>query len=346
MDYKKAGVDIEAGNKAARIIGRLAKRTFNERVVRELGSFGGFYDISELGISNPVLVASTDSIGTKLLVARKAGKYKGLGYDIVNHCVNDIAVCGASPLFFMDYFAASNLSVEIIEEIMEGMTEALMEVNCPLIGGETAELPDLYAPGDFDLAGFIAGVVDRNSIIDGSSTSKHDKIIVLPSNGLHTNGYTLARKVVFDILGLEPAFTPSQLEQPIGDELLLPHTCYLEAIKAVKTLARGIAHITGGGLLDNVARILPDNCNAVIDVSFIPIPPIFSIIQRAGSIPSDEMYHVFNMGAGLAIIVSKHDLQKALSAISSSGFQAILCGEIADGEKQVELQNLPQFPSS
>ncbi|MBD3233135.1 MAG: phosphoribosylformylglycinamidine cyclo-ligase [candidate division Zixibacteria bacterium] len=346
MDYKKAGVDIEAGNKAARIIGKLAKKTFNERVVRELGSFGGFYDISELDISKPVLVSSTDGIGTKLLVAQKAGKYKGLGYDIVNHCVNDIAVCGATPLFFMDYFATSHLSDEIIEEIMEGMTEALMEINCPLIGGETAELPDLYAPGDFDLAGFITGVVDRDSIIDGSSISKYDKIIVIPSNGLHTNGYTLARKVVFDILGLEVKFIPPQLEQSIGDELLVPHTSYLEAIKAVKTFAKGIAHITGGGLLDNIARILPENCNAVIDVSFIPIPPIFNIIQRAGSIPSDEMYHVFNMGAGLAVVVSKDNLQKALSALSSAGFQAILCGEIVEGDRQVELNNLPQFSSS
>ncbi|MBD3170034.1 MAG: phosphoribosylformylglycinamidine cyclo-ligase [candidate division Zixibacteria bacterium] len=338
MDYRKAGVDISAGNEAAKRIGKLARSTFNERVVREVGGFGGFFSIEKLGVENPVLVSSSDGIGTKLLVARLAGKYDSIGEDLVNHCINDIACCGAVPLFFMDYFAISGLKPTTAEDIISGMVKSLAKYNCPLIGGETAEMPDLYSPGDFDLAGFIVGVVNRESIIDGSAIKPGGKIIALPSNGLHTNGYTLARKVLFGMAGFEVFSRVDSIDNTVGEELLLPHICYLDAISKVKDFARGIAHITGGGLKDNIIRILPEKCRAEMDLEGIKVPPIFDIIQRSGSIENDEMYRAFNMGVGLVIIVDDPDVDRAMGRVKEAGFNPVISGEIASGNRDVILK--------
>ena len=312
MDYRKAGVDISAGNEAARRIGELARKTFNKRVIRGIGSFGGFYSLTGLDFKKPVMVTSVDGIGTKLIVARMAGKYFNLGGDLVNHCINDIASCGAQPLFFMDYFATANLNPALLSEIVDGMTDALEKVGCPLIGGETAEMPDLYSPGDFDIAGFIVGIVDEDSIVDGASITHGDKIIVIPSNGLHTNGYTLARKALFELAGFDTSSLIEPLGSALGEELLKPHTCYLEPLQKLKGIVKGISHITGGGLIDNIIRILPENCRVKIDTSSIEVPLIFDVIQRAGSIKISEMYRVFNMGAGLAVVVDAKDLPVAI----------------------------------
>ncbi|PJA29410.1 MAG: phosphoribosylformylglycinamidine cyclo-ligase [candidate division Zixibacteria bacterium CG_4_9_14_3_um_filter_46_8] len=340
MDYREAGVDIEAGNAVAKAIARLAKNTFNSRVVRGLGSFGGFFDISKLEIKKPVLVSSTDGVGTKLLVAQMTGHFRNLGKDIVNHCVNDIACCGARPLFFMDYFASSHLKPETVLEVIAGMTEALGEVGCPLVGGETAEMPDLYSPGDFDIAGFIVGVVDLDNIIDGHGIIAGDKILILPSNGLHTNGYTLARKALFETAGFETSFILPPLEHSLGDELLKPHPCYLEPLRRLGIWAKGIAHITGGGLHDNIIRILPEDCCALVDISQIPVPPIFEIIRRAGAIEDEEMYRVFNMGAGLVVIIDKNKCAEAIEQIRTAGFEPIVAGEITSARRDVILQGL------
>jgi len=340
VDYREAGVDIKAGDDAASVVGKLASTTFNERVLKSIGGFGGFFSIADLGIEKPVLVSSADGIGTKLLVARMAGNYSHLGEDIVNHCINDIACCGAHPMFFLDYFATAHLKQEVIMEIVSGISEALKKVNCPLIGGETAEMPDLYSPGDFDIAGFIVGVVDRDKIIDGSQIKPGDKVIVLPSNGLHTNGFTLARRALFDMAGFEISSIIPPLTGSLAESLLKPHTCYLDSILKMNGLISGLAHITGGGLRGNIKRILPENCQAEIEVSLIKIPQIFELIRRAGTIAIDEMYNVFNMGAGMAVVVNSLNLDKALIRIRESGIEPIVAGEIVRGEKSVVLKGL------
>jgi phosphoribosylformylglycinamidine cyclo-ligase len=342
LDYRKAGVDIAAGNLAARRIGELARKTFNERVIRDIGAFGGFYSLADLDMADPVLVTSTDSIGTKVIVARMAEKYRGLGMDIVNHCINDIACCGARPVFFMDYFATSHLKPEILLEIVEGMTDALARYGCALIGGETAEMPDLYPPGEFDMAGFIGGLVDRDKVIDGSGIVPGDKILVLPSNGLHTNGYSLARKVLFREGGFEISAMVEPLESTLAEQLLKPHTCYLDALLAMDGMIKGIAHITGGGLRDNIRRILPEKCRAEVDAALIKIPSIFDIIRRAGSIDYDEMYNVFNMGAGMAVVVDGESAAPAVDRANKAGFEAISAGVIAEGERDVVIKNIPE----
>jgi len=341
LDYREAGVDVSVGNKIAKNIAKIARKSHNHRVVKELGGFGGFFSIKGLGYNSPVLVSSADGIGTKLLIARKAGVYRNLGLDIVHHCINDIACCGAKPLFFLDYFASSVLNAETVETIVGGMADALKEADCPLVGGETAEMPDLYSPGDFDIAGFIVGVVDRESIIDGSAIKPGDSVIILPSNGLHTNGFTLARKALFDKAGLSITSIIPPLNNTLGEELLKPHISYLNPILKISRLVNGLAHITGGGLKDNISRILPDNCRAIIDLSVIPIPPIFDIIQKAGSIEMSEMYKVFNMGAGLAIVVGSDKKEEVLELIKDSGFEPMEAGYITSGEREVILEGIP-----
>ena len=294
--YKKAGVDIAAKNISNRLIGDVVSKTFRPEVVGGAGFFGGMYEFK--GYKNPVLVSSTDSVGTKTKIAIALDRYDTVGIDIVNHCVNDIFTSGASPIFFLDYIGIGKLVPDKVAGIVEGLAKACAAVDCVLIGGETAELTDVYSGKDYDLAGFVVGVVEKDRIIDGSKIVDGDILLGLPSNGLHTNGYTLARKVFGD--------TPDalnrhydELDKTVGEALLEPHTCYFNQLKPVLSRVKGLAHITGGGLIDNVPRMLPEGLTARFDSRKWEVPQIFSLLQRLGNIDHDEMYHVFNMGIGM-----------------------------------------------
>lgn len=338
MDYKSSGVDIDAGTEVVERVKRLAKSTFTDGVLSDIGAFGGLFR-PELGdMKEPVLVASADGVGTKLKVAFDAGKHKTVGLDLVNHCVNDILVQGARPIFFLDYLATGRLSPQISAEVVEGIARGCRENGCALLGGETAEMPGFYQDGEYDLAGFIVGLVDRARIIDGHTIVPGDVLIGLPSTGLHTNGYSLARRILFDELGLGLDQEVDELGCSVGEELLRPHCSYQAAVRpTIDTgYVKGIAHITGGGLTDNVPRILPDGCNAVIDARSWPMPPVFEFLREQGDVPVDDMYRTFNMGIGLVIVCSRADLDGVLTKLISSGeVGAGLIGEIREGESAV-----------
>ena len=338
MDYKSSGVDIDAGTEVVERVKRLAKSTFTDGVLSDIGAFGGLFR-PELGdMKEPVLVASADGVGTKLKVAFDAGKHKTVGLDLVNHCVNDILVQGARPIFFLDYLATGRLSPQISAEVVEGIARGCRENGCALLGGETAEMPGFYQDGEYDLAGFIVGLVDRARIIDGHTIVPGDVLIGLPSTGLHTNGYSLARRILFDELGLGLDQEVDELGCSVGEELLRPHCSYQAAVRpTIDTgYVKGIAHITGGGLTDNVPRILPDGCNAVIDARSWPMPPVFEFLREQGDVPVDDMYRTFNMGIGLVIVCSRADLDDVLTKLISSGeVGAGLIGEIREGESAV-----------
>lgn len=338
MDYKSSGVDIDAGTEVVERVKRLAKSTFTDGVLSDIGAFGGLFR-PELGdMKEPVLVASADGVGTKLKVAFDAGKHKTVGLDLVNHCVNDILVQGARPIFFLDYLATGRLSPQISAEVVEGIARGCRENGCALLGGETAEMPGFYQNGEYDLAGFIVGLVDRARIIDGHTIVPGDVLIGLPSTGLHTNGYSLARRILFDELGLGLDQEVDELGCSVGEELLRPHCSYQAAVRpTIDTgYVKGIAHITGGGLTDNVPRILPDGCNAVIDARSWPVPPVFEFLRKQGDVPVDDMYRTFNMGIGLVIVCSRADLDGVLTKLISSGeVGAGLIGEIREGESAV-----------
>jgi len=307
-------------------------------VLSDIGAFGGLFR-PELGeMKEPVLVASADGVGTKLKVAFDAGKHKTVGLDLVNHCVNDILVQGARPIFFLDYLATGRLSPQISAEVVEGIARGCRENGCALLGGETAEMPGFYQDGEYDLAGFIVGLVDRARIIDGHTIVPGDVLIGLPSTGLHTNGYSLARRILFDELELGLDQEVDELGCSVGEELLRPHCSYQAAVRpTIDTgYVKGIAHITGGGLTDNVPRILPDGCNAVIDARSWPVPPVFEFLRKQGDVPVDDMYRTFNMGIGLVIVCSRADLDDVLTKLISSGeVGAGLIGEIREGESAV-----------
>lgn len=338
MDYKSSGVDIDVGTEVVERVKRLAKSTFTDGVLSDIGAFGGLFR-PELGdMKEPVLVASADGVGTKLKVAFDAGKHKTVGLDLVNHCVNDILVQGARPIFFLDYLATGRLSPQISAEVVEGIARGCRENGCALLGGETAEMPGFYQNGEYDLAGFIVGLVDRARIIDGHTIVPGDVLIGLPSTGLHTNGYSLARRILFDELGLGLDQEVDELGCSVGEELLRPHCSYQAAVRpTIDTgYVKGIAHITGGGLTDNVPRILPDGCNAVIDARSWPMPPVFEFLREQGDVPVDDMYRTFNMGIGLVIVCSRADLDGVLTKLISSGeVGAGLIGEIREGESAV-----------
>ncbi len=338
MDYKSSGVDIDAGTEVVERVKRLAKSTFTDGVLSDIGAFGGLFR-PELGdMEEPVLVASADGVGTKLKVAFDAGKHKTIGLDLVNHCVNDILVQGARPIFFLDYLATGRLSPQISAEVVEGIARGCRENGCALLGGETAEMPGFYQDGEYDLAGFIVGLVDRARIIDGHTIVPGDVLIGLPSTGLHTNGYSLARRILFDELELGLDQEVDELGCSVGEELLRPHCSYQAAVRpTIDTgYVKGIAHITGGGLTDNVPRILPEGCNAVIDSRAWPVPPVFEFLQKHGDVPVDDMYRTFNMGIGLVIVCSRSDLDSVLTKLISSGeVGAGPVGEIREGESAV-----------
>ena len=307
--YARAGVDVALGNQVKSGIGALVRPTHGAEVLGGIGGFGGLFrpDFKKRGIKDPVLVSSVDGVGTKLKIAFATDKHDTIGADLVNHCVNDIAVTGARPLFFLDYIAAAKLDPRVLNQIITGLSRACKEAGCALIGGETAQMPGLYAAGEYDLAGSITGILDRKDLLDGSRVKVGDALVGLPANGLHTNGYSLARKVLFDLLGLKLSDRPAGLGSTLQAELLKVHRSYLPAFEKLHAMKgkplHAAAHITGGGLIDNLPRILPKGCDAVIDPRSWKVPAIFGIIGRGGNVDPLEMYQVFNMGIGMVVVV-------------------------------------------
>jgi len=303
--YARAGVDVDLGNKLKRRIQSLVRQTHGPEVLGKIGGFGGLFRVKFPGIREPVLVSSTDSVGTKLKIAFALDKHDTVGADLVNHCVNDIAVVGARPLFFLDYIGCEKLEPRMFNQLLRGLARACRAAKCALIGGETAQLGDLYRKGEYDLAGCIVGVVERKKMIDGRKIKAGDAILGLASNGLHTNGYSLARKVL-------------PRSRKIGKELLRVHKNYQPLLaKAPSGMIKGLAHITGGGLIDNLPRVLPKNCDAVIDTRSWHVPEIFKTIQRNGNVARAEMFQVFNMGIGMVAIVSERDAKRAMSILKA-----------------------------
>jgi phosphoribosylformylglycinamidine cyclo-ligase len=316
LDYRQSGVDIDAGNEAVRRIKSLAKATYTAGVLSGVGSFGGLFALDG-SIPDPVLVASADGVGTKLKVAFMTGVHDTVGADLVNHCVNDILVQGARPLFFLDYLATGTLAPEIAEEIVRGISRACVENGCALLGGETAEMPGFYAAGEYDVAGFIVGVVSKSKIIDGRRIVAGDVLLALPSDGLHTNGYSLARGIAFDLLKLNADSHVAELGESVGAALLRPHRSYWPEIGPLidKGWIKGMAHITGGGITENVPRMLPDGRAFSLDRNSWTIPPLFQWLQRSGQLDEAEMFRAFNMGVGLVLACSPSDAPALLAAL-------------------------------
>ncbi|MBI3050009.1 MAG: phosphoribosylformylglycinamidine cyclo-ligase [Acidobacteria bacterium] len=335
MDYKSAGVDIDAGNESVRRIRALARSTFTSGVLSEIGSFGGLFQLETGRFREPILVASADGVGTKLKVAFLTGKHDTVGLDLVNHCVNDILVQGAEPLFFLDYLATGRLSPEVAERVVGGIAGACRDNGCALLGGETAEMPGFYAEGEYDLAGFIVGVVDRGRLISGRAILVGDALVGVPSSGLHTNGYSLARRIIFDQLGLTVDTHVAELGRTIGEELLEPHRSYLPLVKPMLDGGRikGMAHITGGGITENVPRVLPHGTAAVVDLAAWKIPPIFRWLQRNGQVPIEDMLRTFNMGLGLIVVTARDKAEPLIGELAARGGRdARVIGEIVPGE--------------
>jgi len=338
ITYKESGVDIDAADLAKKRIKSLAKSTFNPQVLSEIGKFGGFFALDKK-YKDPVLVSSVDSVGTKLKVAFMMNKNDTVGEDIVNHCVNDILVHGAQPLFFLDYIGTGKLSPDVVVDIIKGLARACRKNRCALIGGEMAELPGFYQEGEYDLVGTIVGVVEKKKIIDGKEIVSGDQILGLGSVGLHTNGYSLARKVIFEIGGFKVDDYVPELKTTVGKELLKIHKCYAPSILKItdEFKIKGMAHITGGGIAGNLIRILPQGCQAIIDVNLWRKPPIFNFIQRTGSVDPEEMYKVFNMGIGWILVVSRKEKDKIEKRLLGLEEKVYHIGEICSGKKGIKL---------
>jgi len=337
ISYSDAGVDIDAATRATDKIKELARRTFNERTLSEIGSFGGMFDGAFPKLSQPVLVASADGVGTKLKIAFATGVHNTVGRDLVNHCVNDILVQGARPLFFLDYVATGKLSPDVVASVVEGVTNGCRENGCVLLGGETAEMPGFYQDGEYDIAGFIVGVIDRNKIIDGKTIAPGDVLLALPSAGLHTNGYSLARKLFFEMAGYKPDTHIPELGMTAGEALLLPHLSYLKPLDGLLDEARikGLAHITGGGLTDNIPRILPEGTAVKIRKDSWPIPPLFELMRELGNVSESEMYRTFNMGVGMVIVCSTDDAEAIASHLRNHGEAVYEIGNVVAGNCEV-----------
>jgi phosphoribosylformylglycinamidine cyclo-ligase len=340
--YKEAGVDIEAGNQFVQKIKPLVKATFRPEVMAEIGGFGGLFSLNSAKYKNPVLVSGTDGVGTKLKLAFLADKHDTVGIDLVAMCVNDIIVQGAEPLFFLDYLATGQLDPDKAAQIVAGIAEGCKQAGCALIGGETAEMPGFYSDGEYDMAGFTVGVVERDQIIDGSSITVGNKLIGIASSGLHSNGYSLARRVIFDRMGLDIHDQLPGLGSTVAETLLTPTRIYVRAVLNLLKDFRinGIAHITGGGLTDNVPRILPKLCKARFILNSWQETPIFSLLEECGKVEQCEMYRTFNMGIGMVLAVAEQDVDDILTRLKGLGETAWLVGEVlprtAD-EEQVEL---------
>jgi len=339
ISYADAGVDIDAATRATDRIKQLAKQTFNARTLSEIGSFGGMFDGAFPNLRQPVLVASADGVGTKLKIAFVVGIHNTIGRDLVNHCVNDILVQGARPLFFLDYIATGKLLPDVVASIVEGIAQGCRENGCVLLGGETAEMPDFYAAGEYDVAGFIVGVVDKEKIIDGKQIATGDILLALPSVGLHTNGYSLARKLFFDVAGYDVNTRVDELGTTVGDALLQPHVSYLKPLDGLLAsgMIKGLAHITGGGLTDNIPRILPERTAVEIKKASWPILPVFQLMQQIGNVDEAEMYRTFNMGVGMVIVTSQSDADAVKSHLKQRDEQVFQIGRVVEGQRSVNL---------
>lgn len=326
--YQDAGVNIDEADKAVRSIRKLARKTFTPGVLTEIGTFGACFGLS--GWKRPVLISSADGVGTKLKVAFLSGRHDTIGQDLVNHCVNDIAVQGATPLFFMDYFAVGKLKAEVAAAVVSGLARACRENGCALIGGETAEMPGFYAAGEYDLAGFIVGAAERRDLITGSRIRAGDVLLGLPSSGLHTNGYSLARKLLFETAGYGPNTFLPELDCTVGDELLKVHRSYLKPLRALAAagVLKGAAHITGGGFTGNIPRMLPDGLTAAIDTSAWRIPPVFELLRRLGRVPLDDYRRTFNLGIGMVLAVGRAHARKAGRVLDESGEPYVELGSV------------------
>ena len=344
VDYKDSGVDIDAGHEVVRQVKKLAKSTFTDGVLSEIGSFGGLFEPRVSGLERPVLVASSDGVGTKLAVGFLAGRHDTIGQDLVNHCVNDILVQGAKPLFFLDYLATGRLLPDVSTKVVEGVAVGCRENRCALLGGETAEMPGFYRDGEYDLAGFIVGVVDRPNVIDGRSIDQGDVLLGLPSTGLHTNGYSLARRIIFDDLGLSVDSEMGDVEPgvSVAEMLLRPHRSYLNVLEPLlnsedRQRVKGLAHITGGGLTDNIPRILPNGRSARVERSTWAVPALFDYLQQMGKVSDDEMFRTFNMGIGMVLVCSPIDVEAVQNQLAKAGeSNSLIIGQVAKGNGQLE----------
>lgn len=338
LTYKKAGVDIHEGDRFVRAISPMARKTFRPEVLTNIGSFNALFELDIRKYKNPVLVSGTDGVGTKLKIAIMMKKHDTIGIDLVAMCVNDILTSGAEPLFFLDYLATGRLKSERASAVVKGIVQGCQEAGCSLIGGETAEMPGFYADDEYDLSGFAVGVVDRKKIIDGSSIKEGDAIIGIASSGLHSNGYSLVRKLFFEIKKIPISRYLPAIDAKLGDELLKPTRIYVKAFESLKGAISiaGMAHITGGGMPGNIPRVLPKGLSAVIHRGAWPVPPIFDIISQLGNVPEGEMQMTFNMGIGYVVIVSRNVAAKALSLLNQSGYQAFIIGNITKGKRGVK----------
>jgi phosphoribosylformylglycinamidine cyclo-ligase len=338
LTYKDAGVDIDAKMRTIQRLRLIARGTFKKGVLTDIGSFGGLYELAAAGpYQNPVLVSSTDGVGTKLKVAIQTRNHRTIGIDLVNHCVNDILVQGAVPLFFLDYIAMGKLQAEVMLDVVTGLARGCRDAGCALIGGETAEMPDLYKPGEYDLAGFIVGIVEKEHVVTGSRIAAGDVLIGLPSSGLHTNGYSLARKILFERRGLRPEARLPGMERTIGEELLAVHRSYLPVLRGLLTTGAlyGMAHITGGGFTDNIPRILPRGVAARVDLGSWPIPPFFEYLRAEGRVPEEEMLRTFNMGVGMVLVVPLHRETEVMRHLDNLRESHYRIGEIVRGNRKV-----------
>lgn len=338
--YSEAGVDIDKGNAFVQEIKDIVADTHQPGVLSNIGGFSSLFELDTKEFRNPVLVSSTDGVGTKLAVAGLCNKHDTIGIDLVAMCVNDIIVGGAQPLCFLDYFSVGRLEIEVAKEVVKGIAEGCKQSRCSLVGGETAEMPGLYKPGDYDLAGFVVGVVDRDKIIDGSNVKTGDKIIGLASSGLHSNGYSLVRKICLTDLKLTVEQSIDELGCTLGEELLRPTRIYVASVLDVlkEYPLNGIIHNTGGGFIDNIPRVLPDSCKATINKSSWPLPPIFPFLEEKGAVPNDEMYRTFNMGIGMMVVVDTSQAEGVIARFNELGERAYLIGEIVDKTDETEVE--------
>ena len=340
VSYSDAGVDLDVATHATDRIKELARTTFNQRTLSEIGSFGGMFNGAFPKLAEPVLVASADGVGTKLKVAFATGIHNTVGADLVNHCVNDILVQGARPLFFLDYIATGKLSADIVAQVIEGIARGCRENDCVLLGGETAEMPGFYGEGEYDIAGFIVGVVDKKKIIDGKKITEGDVLLAVPSVGLHTNGYSLARKLFFEVAGYKPDTQLPEVGMTAGEALLQPHVSYLRPLEGLldSGVIKGLAHITGGGLIDNIPRILPEGTAVEIEKGSWPILPVFELMQRLGNVTEREMSRTFNMGVGMVIVCASSDKDEIKAHIESHQRACYEIGKVVHGEREVMIR--------
>ncbi|MDD3654667.1 MAG: phosphoribosylformylglycinamidine cyclo-ligase [Desulfotomaculaceae bacterium] len=334
LTYAAAGVDIKAGDEAVRLMRRSVQSTYRPEVLTDIGGFGGLFAFNAAKYHEPVLVAGTDGVGTKLRVAMLTGRHNTIGIDAVAMCVNDVLVQGAEPLFFLDYLAVGRLAPEKVAEIVAGVAEGCRQAGCSLIGGETAEMPGFYPPDEYDLAGFAVGVVERSKIIDGHKIVPGDRLVGLPSSGLHSNGYSLARKVLLEYAGFSVDTRLEQLGRTVGEEMLEPTRIFVRAVMPLfeRFEIKGLAHITGGGLTENIPRVLPAGCAVNIQQGSWPIPPVFALIETAGGVERAEMLRTFNMGIGMVIVVSAAEAGAVMDDLAGRGEKSRLIGEVVEGQ--------------